>query len=155
MELNNSTPEDDYRPSRTRKVVRIIGLAVVGVIFASIFALLFGLLVKWLWNWLMPELFGLGVITYWQAFGLVLLAKLLFGGFGHHYHDRRYYRGREQNGFRGSFWNHGHSSKWRKYDRYWREEGRAAFDTWLEKTGDRAGGQNERNNVDTTEGKGK
>ena len=155
MEFNNCSPEDDYRPSRARMVVRIIGLAVVGVIFASIFALLFGLLVKWLWNWLMPEIFGLGVITYWQAFGLLLLAKLLFGGFGHHHHDRRYYRDREGNGSRGSFWNHGCTSKWGKYDRYWREEGRSAFDSWLEKTGDKAGGRNDLDNADATEGKDK
>ena len=31
----------------------------------------------------MPVIFGLGVIGYWQGFGLVLLAKLLFGGIGH------------------------------------------------------------------------
>jgi len=36
------------------------------------------LLVMWLWNWLMPLLFGLPVITYWQAGGLLLLTNLLF-----------------------------------------------------------------------------
>lgn len=32
-----------------------------------------------LWNWLMPEIFGLTEITFWQAMGLLLLAKLIFG----------------------------------------------------------------------------
>jgi hypothetical protein len=34
-----------------------------------------------LWNWLMPTIFGLITITYWQAAGLLLLSKLLFSGF--------------------------------------------------------------------------
>ncbi|MBR2870047.1 MAG: hypothetical protein IKB98_01505 [Clostridia bacterium] len=31
-----------------------------------------------LWNAIMPEIFGLGTITFWQAFGIKLLATLLF-----------------------------------------------------------------------------
>jgi len=32
-----------------------------------------------LWNWLIPTLFNGPSVTYWQAFGLLLLGKLLFG----------------------------------------------------------------------------
>ncbi len=41
-----------------------------------------------LWNWLMPELFGLAAISFWQAVGLLTLCKILFGGIGggHHGH---------------------------------------------------------------------
>jgi hypothetical protein len=40
-----------------------------------------GGLVMLLWNWLMPALFsGVGIIDYWQALGLLLLSKILFGG---------------------------------------------------------------------------
>lgn len=35
-----------------------------------------------LWNWLVPSLFGGPVITFWQSAGLLLLSKILFGGFG-------------------------------------------------------------------------
>lgn len=48
---------------------------------AVLFVALFGLIVMALWNWLMPALFGLKVITFWQAIGLVILSKILFGGF--------------------------------------------------------------------------
>ena len=41
-----------------------------------------GALVMVLWNWLMPDLFELKRITYWQAVGLLLLCRILFGGFG-------------------------------------------------------------------------
>ncbi|RAJ73888.1 hypothetical protein CLV59_1117 [Chitinophaga dinghuensis] len=37
------------------------------------------LLTMILWNWLIPEIFHGPSITYWQAFGLLLLGKLLFG----------------------------------------------------------------------------
>jgi hypothetical protein len=34
-----------------------------------------------LWNWLMPSLFGLRMISFPQALGLLVLSKILFGGF--------------------------------------------------------------------------
>lgn len=39
-------------------------------------------LVLQLWNWLLPSLFGLRQITFWQALGLLALCRILFGGFG-------------------------------------------------------------------------
>jgi hypothetical protein len=38
--------------------------------------------VLYLWNWLMPGLFGLHTVSYWQALGLLALCWVLFGGFG-------------------------------------------------------------------------
>lgn len=35
-----------------------------------------------LWNLLIPEIFGLATINFWQALGLFALARILFGGFG-------------------------------------------------------------------------
>jgi hypothetical protein len=46
-----------------------------------ILALLFVWGVQLLWNILMPEIFGLKMISFWQAFGILLLSKILFGGF--------------------------------------------------------------------------
>jgi hypothetical protein len=56
-----------------RRVLRI-GL------FAALAIPLFGFVVMWLWNWLMPALFGLHAIGFWQALGLVILSKILFSG---------------------------------------------------------------------------
>lgn len=81
---------------RGRKVLHIVGFAFLGIIMAALFALVFGFVVEWLWNWLMPGIFGLRQITYWQAFGLLLLAKIFFGGFRHHappHHDQRFKKG--------------------------------------------------------------
>lgn len=49
-----------------------------GVVLAATLAFLFGFFVMLLWNWLMPDIFGLGTVTYWQSWGLVLLSHLLF-----------------------------------------------------------------------------
>jgi flagellar basal body-associated protein FliL len=38
-------------------------------------------LVMFLWNAILPSLLGVKFITYWQAAGLLLLCKILFGGF--------------------------------------------------------------------------
>jgi len=40
-----------------------------------------GAVVMLLWNFLMPGIFGLAVINYWQAVGLFALAHILFGSF--------------------------------------------------------------------------
>jgi hypothetical protein len=40
-----------------------------------------GLVVMYLWNWLVPSIFGLQPITFWQAIGLLLLSRIFFGGF--------------------------------------------------------------------------
>lgn len=35
-----------------------------------------------LWNCLLPDILGVKAITYWQAVGILVLSKILFGGFG-------------------------------------------------------------------------
>lgn len=47
-------------------------------------AALFGEVVMHLWNWLLPSLFGWHPIGFWQALGLLVLCRILFGGFGGH-----------------------------------------------------------------------
>ncbi len=61
-----------------RRILLRIGMFFGGIVLAAAMALLFGLIVMALWNWLMPEIFGLPLLGYWQAWGLVLLAHILF-----------------------------------------------------------------------------
>lgn len=58
--------------------IKKIGLILLGIAF---FALVI-LLTQVLWNNLIPELFHGPVISYWQALGLLILGKLLFGWHG-------------------------------------------------------------------------
>jgi hypothetical protein len=77
-----------------------IPMIIGGITIIFALSLLFGLFVQLLWNWLMPVIFiNLPHITYWQAWGLLILCHILFkfGGhpFGHHkthrhYHDKEW-----------------------------------------------------------------
>ena len=58
------------------------GLKILVMFFLAI--LVFGFVTMHLWNWLMPAILGLHTITFWQALGLVVLSKILFGGFHRH-----------------------------------------------------------------------
>jgi len=62
-------------------------------LFLAVLALL-GWIVMSLWNGLLPALFGFKIITYWQAFGLIILCRLLFGGFRGPRGGGRRWRGR-------------------------------------------------------------
>ena len=42
----------------------------------------FSAVVMLLWNWLIPVLFGLGAVSFWQALGILVLCRILFGSFG-------------------------------------------------------------------------
>ena len=64
-----------------KKWIFIGPLAIVGML---VFAAIGGELVLHLWNWLLPPLFGFRQITFWQALGILLLSRILFGGFGWH-----------------------------------------------------------------------
>jgi hypothetical protein len=57
-----------------------------------LFTYIFGEVVMHLWNWLLPSLFGWHPITFWQALGLLILSRILFGGFGGHGSDRSGFR---------------------------------------------------------------
>ncbi len=61
---------------RGRWGVRLFGIA----LFIVIVMAGFGQAVLQLWNWLMPSVFGLHPITYWQAVGLLGLSWIFFGG---------------------------------------------------------------------------
>jgi hypothetical protein len=51
----------------------LLALAVAAVVSAIVMAL---------WNALMPDLFGLHVLSFPQALGLLVLCRILFGGLG-------------------------------------------------------------------------
>ena len=81
------------------------------MIFIPFFFVGMAALVTWilmlLWNWLMPMIFDLTTITFWQALGLLILSKILFGGFNGGK------RGGSCNGSKNhSGWKHKFKDKW-------------------------------------------
>ena len=94
------------RGSRLRSAAcHILGAVALGLVLATGFAWL----TKLLWNGLMPQLFALRPITYCQAFGLLILGRLLFGGF----HHRHRGHGRRRHGWHGCGCGGRHSRKGR------------------------------------------
>ena len=69
-----------------RRVMMIVKI----LVFAIILIAGFGSAVWQLWNHLMPQIFNLPAIGYWQALGLLALSWLLFGGFRGPMGGRRY-----------------------------------------------------------------
>lgn len=50
--------------------------AVLTLFLAIPLSLLINFPVMWLWNWLMPTIFHLPSLTYWQMYGLTILVSL-------------------------------------------------------------------------------
>src|SRR5215813_3654627 len=65
---------------RWHGVPRVTRLLIIAVLCFAVMALV-GWVMMSLWNWLLPGLFGFKTIGYWQAVGLMVLSRLLFGGF--------------------------------------------------------------------------
>jgi hypothetical protein len=60
---------------------RALKLALLAIPAAVVFVAMIGFVVMSLWNGLTPALFGWKAISYWQAVGLIILSRILFGGF--------------------------------------------------------------------------
>src|SRR5258708_10578107 len=81
MKIFESNEDETMKQHRFFRMLKILLIVVVA-------GTLLGFLIMHLWNWLMPSLFGLNVITFWQALGLFVLGKLLLGGFHRHHGGR-------------------------------------------------------------------
>jgi hypothetical protein len=64
------------------------------VLLAMLALILIGAAVMLLWNWLMPVLFGWQTIDFFQALGLLVLSRILLGGWRRGWGHRRHWRGR-------------------------------------------------------------
>jgi hypothetical protein len=62
------------------RLFRVVKIALFAVLAAAVA----GFVVMTLWNFLMPGIFGVRSIGFWQALGLLILSKILFGGFRPH-----------------------------------------------------------------------
>ena len=101
-------PNDEIRQAVAKKVSKTVARTVAKTVAKTVatavalfigfivFIALGGLVVWWLWNWLMPELFGMPQLTFWQALGLLALSRILFGGFGRSGHNGMHARKRRR-----------------------------------------------------------
>ena len=83
---------------------------------------LFSWVVMLLWNGILPVVLGVHTVTFWQAFGILILSKILFGGFrGGHCRSR---------------FNHGHPrfDKWENMNTEEREKMKAEWENRFKHT---------------------
>jgi hypothetical protein len=57
----------------------LIGL-VIGLIIGLVILAIITLIFRWLWNTTMPDVFGVKSLSFGQAFKILLIASMLFGG---------------------------------------------------------------------------
>ena len=116
------------------KAAKIVLYTILGMAGAALLGLLFGNVICWLWNWLMPSIFGLRTIGFWEGVGLFALAHILFGGFGgsggssddpkrRKKHKRADGKERED------------CEDWAYYDEWWEQAGKEAFRAYADRMG--------------------
>jgi hypothetical protein len=94
---------------RGRRIFRVLKVVAIVIVAFTVF----GFVAAHLWNYLMPGLFGLRPITFWQAVGLIVLGRLLFGGF--------------RPGFGGPPWRRHMMARWEQMTPEEREKFRAGW----------------------------
>jgi hypothetical protein len=118
------------------RVLKFIGYIILGAIAAAAFAFVFGYLIMLLWNWLMPTLFGLTTITFWQAVGIAFLARLIFGGGkhgSHHTPSRSYHKKKFFDKWKDKNCGDTKFKDWRHFDDYWWDEGEKSYKEYVER----------------------
>ena len=107
----------DSRWHRLPRPLRIAGHVFLGILLAAGFAFVFGYLTMVLWNAILPDISSLPPLTFWQAAGLLLLARLMTGRFSH---------GPGRRGFGRRHRNAGPEV----YAEWWQTEGEASFNAF-------------------------
>jgi|GEM_PF-2422236 hypothetical protein len=103
-------PDLPFPRHRLPHIAAHVGMA---ILFGGALVLGFGYTVMLLWNGIMPALLSVGHLSYWHSVGLLLLARILVGGFRHGGHGGRH---------RGI-----HGSSQHQYENWWREHGEQSF----------------------------
>ena len=94
------------------------------LIAVAAFLIVAGWIVMVLWNLILPDVVGVRQISWWQALGILVLSRLLFGSWGRF--------GRRHLDHRKTMWR----NKWKEMN----DEERAAFKArWREKCGQKGG----------------
>ena len=127
--------QSDCRPtSRAGRILHFAGHVILGLGAVIAVAFVFGWVTMTAWNAVIPAVFNLPLLTFWQAVGLLVLGRILTARFHHH---------------------RGHRDKWRKdgakkcsffscsphpdqnpppdgdsFAQWWWEEGQALFKTF-------------------------
>src|SRR5262245_16092036 len=99
------------------RIAKMIALGIGFVILGGLLAFGLGWLLQFLWNATLADIFDWPHISYWEAVGIFVLAKILFG-FGHSGRGMKH-EGRKL------------APKGASFKKYWQTEGKAAYEAYL------------------------
>lgn len=60
------------------KLINGLGIAILSLAILCVIGIIVALPLMLLWNWLLPDLFNIPEISFWQALGMFLLTGILF-----------------------------------------------------------------------------
>ena len=63
---------------KTQMITDTIETVLAALLILVVVTAILGFPLMLLWNWLIPTIFGLPYITFWQALGLNILSTILF-----------------------------------------------------------------------------
>jgi hypothetical protein len=124
---------------KERRAQKIALWTVAGLAGTVVFGLLFGFLIQFLWNATLAEMFDIPKLSFWQAIGLFVLAKLFFGfgagGSGSNRRRRRKRRAHREPDMESE--NVTELADDETFKRFWQEEGKASYESF--RRGDQPG----------------
>lgn len=82
MENQSETFEKRIERKIENRIAKMIGIGIMVVIAFIVFVFVGAVVVQALWNWVVPDIFGLPQLDFWQALALLALTRILFGNVG-------------------------------------------------------------------------
>ena len=69
----------NFSSYRKKSSLEIFGGCVLAIFTIVLLVILYAAIGMWLWNLILVPLFGAPVIGYWQMYGIMILARMIFG----------------------------------------------------------------------------
>jgi hypothetical protein len=61
-----------------KKIVLDVVIGLLALVTIALIAIIGAIPMYFLWNWLIPAIFGLKMITFWEGWGILWLSGILF-----------------------------------------------------------------------------
>ena len=69
----------NFSLEKKKSGLEIFGGCMLTILVLVICIFLYAAIGMWLWNIILVPLFGIPIIGYWQMYGIMILARLIFG----------------------------------------------------------------------------
>jgi hypothetical protein len=116
------------------KGLKVVIWTLLGITFFTTMVSVFGWVIQLLWNATIADMFGLPAITYWQAVGIFILAKILFGfGVGggsksSHGRKKKHNSDINRNGDESATEGISDLANEESFQKFWQRDGRQAYE---------------------------